>query len=194
MNQIAVRGVHLDHASAGGQRPGCGRPKGLEDRGDAGLVEGRRHRILCIERVGPGPHGNPAALGERNRALSVPGRLGRRFAAGMRELRSHAAPCSRQKRAIRARPSTCASCQMPRSTGEMRPSAVTAIASVSTSPAPPTARLPRCARCQSLEKPSVEEYSHIGETETRLRSVSPRKVSGEKRTDAAFESLIRASL
>ena len=48
----------------------------------------------------------------------------------------------------------CASFQIPRSSGLMRPSGVTPVASVNTRPAPPTARLPRCTRCQSLAKPS----------------------------------------
>src|SRR3954471_17528522 len=63
----------------------------------------------------------------------------------------------------------------------MRPSAVTAVASVITSAAPPTARLPRCTRCQSLAKPSSLEYSHMGETAMRLGRVMPRIVSGENR-------------
>src|SRR5437763_17196805 len=61
----------------------------------------------------------------------------------------------------------------------MRPSAVTADASVRTAPAPPTARLPRWTACQSLANPSRLEYSHIGETTTRLRRVMPRSVRGE---------------
>ena len=36
----------------------------------------------------------------------------------------------------------------------VRPSGLTAVASTITSPAPPTARLPRWTRCQSLGKPS----------------------------------------
>src|SRR5258706_7118270 len=63
----------------------------------------------------------------------------------------------------------------------MRPCAVTAVASVITSPAPPTARDPRCTRCQSWANPSSLEYSHMGETAMRLRRVTPRIVSGEKR-------------
>jgi CheY-like chemotaxis protein len=63
----------------------------------------------------------------------------------------------------------------------MRPAGVTAVASVRTSAAPPTARLPRCTRCQSFEKPSTLEYSHIGETTMRLASVSDRMVKGSKR-------------
>ena len=57
----------------------------------------------------------------------------------------------------------------------------TAAASVKTSAAPPTARLPRCTRCQSEAKPSALEYWHIGETTMRLRSSTSRKRSGEKR-------------
>ena len=75
----------------------------------------------------------------------------------------------------------CSSFQRPRSPGLMRPSGVTALASVITRPAPPTARDPRCTRCQSLAKPSSEEYSHMGETAIRLRKVISRIVKGEKR-------------
>src|SRR5260221_1476287 len=67
----------------------------------------------------------------------------------------------------------------------MRPCAVTAVASVITSPAPPTARDPRCTRCQSWANPSSLEYSHMGETAMRLRRVTPRIVSGEKRLGSA---------
>ncbi len=72
----------------------------------------------------------------------------------------------------------CALLQMPVSAGEMRPSGLTAVASVSTSPAPPTARLPRCTRCQSLGRPSTLEYSHMGDTKMRFRNSTPRIVSG----------------
>src|SRR5438067_2856603 len=70
---------------------------------------------------------------------------------------------------------------MPRSCGLMRPVAVTAVASVNTSAAPPTARLPRCTKCQSLAKPSTLEYSHIGETTIRFASVTPRRFSASNR-------------
>ena len=62
----------------------------------------------------------------------------------------------------------------------MRPSAVTADASVITSAAPPTARDPRCTRCQSDANPSMLEYWHIGDTTTRWGSVRPRLVNGSK--------------
>ena len=75
---------------------------------------------------------------------------------------------------MRARFSMCASFQMPRSAGLMRPSGRTAVASVRTAPAPPTAREPRWTRCQSLAKPSSLEYSHMGETAMRLRKVISR--------------------
>ena len=59
----------------------------------------------------------------------------------------------------------------------MRPSAFTAVASVITMPAPPTARDPRWTRCQSVGTPStVAEYWHIGETKMRLRNSMSRSV------------------
>src|SRR6184192_3374553 len=70
---------------------------------------------------------------------------------------------------------------MPRSSGLMRPSGETAVASVNTSAAPPTARLPRWTKCQSLAKPSTLEYSHIGETMMRLERVRPLRASESKR-------------
>jgi hypothetical protein len=50
----------------------------------------------------------------------------------------------------------------------MRPSGVTPLASTQTIDAPPTARLPRCTKCQSLGMPFSLEYMHIGETKIRL--------------------------
>ena len=58
----------------------------------------------------------------------------------------------------------------------MRPSAVTAVASVKISPAPPTARLPKWTKCQSLANPSTLEYWHMGETAMRFKKVSWRRV------------------
>ena len=52
----------------------------------------------------------------------------------------------------------------------MRPSGSTAVASVISMPAPESARLPRCSRCQSEAQPSCAEYWHIGATMIRLRS------------------------
>jgi len=60
----------------------------------------------------------------------------------------------------------------------MRPSAVTAVASTIIKAVPPTARLPRWTRCQSLAKPSWAEYSHIGDMAIRLRKVTSRIVNG----------------
>src|SRR5580658_2119004 len=63
----------------------------------------------------------------------------------------------------------------------MRPSGEMAQASVKISDAPPTARLPRWTRCQSLAKPSVLEYWHMGETTMRLRSRMSRICNGSNR-------------
>src|ERR1043165_628163 len=56
-----------------------------------------------------------------------------------------------------------------------------------TRPAAPSDILPRCIRCQSFAEPLLELYWHIGDTTTRLGSVGPRIVSGEKRTLAIFD-------
>src|SRR5215472_13930871 len=71
---------------------------------------------------------------------------------------------------------------MPAQRGEIRPCGLTSVISVITSPAQPSDILPRCIRCQSLAEPLSELYWHIGDTTTRLGSVSPRRVIGEKRT------------
>src|SRR6185312_16106037 len=67
---------------------------------------------------------------------------------------------------------TCSSFQMPKHAGVIRPSGVIAVASAVTTAAPPTAREPRCTRCQLLAKPSSDEYWHIGETMMRWGSVT----------------------
>src|SRR5258708_38673502 len=60
----------------------------------------------------------------------------------------------------------------------MRPAASTAVASIISRPAPPTASEPRCSKCHSLALPSSALYWHIGETTMRLASVSSRKAIG----------------
>ena len=62
----------------------------------------------------------------------------------------------------------------------MRPSRVTPVASIITSPAPEIAMLPRCTRCQSVMLPSSAEYWHIGDTATRFGSVMPPSRIGSK--------------
>ena len=56
--------------------------------------------------------------------------------------------------------------------GVIRPVGETQTISVMTSPAPPSALLPRCTRWKSPGTPSVAEYMSIGETMTRLASSS----------------------
>src|SRR5688572_715097 len=90
-------------------------------------------------------------------------------------------PCWSMKCVARASGSKCRSLQTPRSCGEMRPSGVTAAASVKTRPAPPMARLARCTKCQSFAMPSREEYWHIGETPMRLWKVMSRRRSSSNR-------------
>src|SRR6185312_2038125 len=52
----------------------------------------------------------------------------------------------------------------------MRPSAVTAVASIVSSAAPDKARWPRWMTCQSVMQPSMAEYWHIGAMMMRLAS------------------------
>lgn len=84
-------------------------------------------------------------------------------------------------RVMRRQASACSPVQMPVSWGLIRPTALTAVASVITSPAPPTANCPRCTRCQSPGSPSVAEYWHIGDTHTRLGTVTARTLNGSNR-------------
>ena len=56
----------------------------------------------------------------------------------------------------------------------MRASGETQVISANTSPAPPSARAPKCTRWKSPMRPSVAEYIAIGETTMRFLSVRPR--------------------
>src|SRR5580704_9579125 len=69
---------------------------------------------------------------------------------------------------------------MPASAAEILPRSSTALASVNTSPAPPTARLPKCTRCHACGCPSFAEYSHIGETTIRFFNSISRIRNGLK--------------
>lgn len=87
--------------------------------------------------------------------------------------------------------STCASFQSPVSSGEMRPSGETAVASAMTRPAPPAANCARCTWCQSFGMPSSALYWHMGETQRRLRISIPRIVTGVKRVLTSKPSVLR---
>ena len=63
----------------------------------------------------------------------------------------------------------------------IRPSAVTAVASIVSIPAPDSNIWPQWIRCQSVAQPCSAEYWHIGETTIRLRSATPRSVMGSNR-------------
>src|SRR5947209_12293164 len=91
------------------------------------------------------------------------------------------APCSWMKLTIGAKAAACSCDQIPLSQSVMRPSGETPLASTITSPAPPTARLPRCTTCHMFGRPRSDEYWHIGETKTRLRQVTERNVIGSNR-------------
>jgi hypothetical protein len=73
------------------------------------------------------------------------------------------------------------SSQSPTSAQLMRPSGVTAVASMVSSAAPEMASWPRWMRCQSLMHPSWAEYWHIGATTIRLRRFRLRTRIGVNR-------------
>jgi hypothetical protein len=87
------------------------------------------------------------------------------------------------KLTILSRPLIWSSLQRPRSPGVILPSDATLVASEITSPAPPTALLPRCVMCQSPAKPFVEEYWHIGDITILFRRVILLIFNGEKSMD-----------
>jgi hypothetical protein len=65
------------------------------------------------------------------------------------------------------------------------------VASVKTIPVPPAARAPRCWTYQSLPRPSLALYRHIGETTMRLRAVAERKLIGWKSSGVDIRSGIQ---
>ena len=79
---------------------------------------------------------------------------------------------------MRRKASRCASFHRPVQPGVMRPSGETQVISTNTRPAPPTAREPRCTRCQSPGTPSTAEYWSIADTATRFSTVMPRSRNG----------------
>ena len=172
--EIAVRAVQFQPAVARRQRP-LRRRRGTPPPPRRSPRPGQRvRRTLALpERQRARPDRLPAALVVRHLAAAFPGTPGARLAPGVRELHTPGtAPCASMNRLIRASGSICASFHSPASCGVMRPSAVTAVASQITSAAPPTAREPRCTRCQSFACPSPDEYMHIGDTPMRLRRVT----------------------
>ena len=79
---------------------------------------------------------------------------------------------------MRFHATACSSFHNPAQPGVMRPSADTQVISPNTSPAPPSARLPRCTRWKSPGIPSTAEYMAIGDTTMRLGSLMPRSRKG----------------
>ena len=184
VQQVAVRGVQLEQAEAGGERAPRGRANASTTSADLGARQLARHLPAVVE--GQGARARPPAS-----------RLARRAPAGRRARARRWTPCARRarsgcrapRRARRGTPrsarkaSTWRSDQMPESSGLMRPSGTTALASTITAPAPPIARAPRCTRCHSVGTPSCDEYWHIGETQARLRNPTSRRLMGVCRSD-----------
>jgi hypothetical protein len=60
------------------------------------------------------------------------------------------------------------------------------VASTNIKPVPPAALVPRCIRCQSFVKPSVDEYWHIGDMTILFFRVTFLIFKGENSIDIRF--------
>src|SRR6516225_6381911 len=132
--------------------------------------------IVESHRAGPQDRRPPSLLW-RERPSSFPGLAGTRLAPAWASWTPATEPCCSTNAKARCRGSTWRSLHDPKSTGLMRPVAVTAVASQKTAAARPTARLPRCTRCHSVASPSLAEYRHMGETRMRWGSSTLRSRS-----------------
>ncbi len=175
-----MRGVQLDQVEAGRDRPAGRGREGLDDLGDARRADSSARVLAEPGEAQRGTARRAASHRRRRRPGRVPPTgpgstpCGRRARAGC----PARAPWPCRKSTIGAHSACCSSFQMPVSAGEIRPSGTTAVASVSTRPAPPRASDPRCTRCHWSGTPSRAEYWHIGETQTRLRISRSRRRIG----------------
>ena len=175
-------GVNLDDVEPGLIGAQGGSAEGIADGGDTSVVELVWLRIIRSEGNGAWREDvGPATVRGPDDAFATARSPGAGFASGVGELNAGVGALRVQeggdageRRDVLVLPQTKV---LRADTGF----GATAVASVKTSPAPPTARLPRWTRCQSLAKPSSQEYSHIGETTMRLESVTEPICRGEKR-------------
>ena len=89
MQQIAVRGVHLDGVDAEPLGALGRRHEGVAHALQPRRVERQRRRLALLVRDRRGALRPPAAFGERDQLPAVPRRVARCLAAGMRELDHH---------------------------------------------------------------------------------------------------------
>ncbi len=176
VEQVAVGGVDLDDVEAGLDGAHRGGPKPSTTCSISATVSARGR--AGREGLGRRADRLPAALGVGGHLALGPGAGRGGLAPGVGELDRRRGSLAVHEVDDAAPGVALGVVQMPASWGVMRPSGTTAAASVITRPAPPRAKEPRCTRCQSSGRPSTEEYWHIGATQTRLRTVTPRRVIG----------------
>ncbi len=158
-----MRRMNLNHLKPSLQRAPRRIRKSLHNSPDSAFIQLRRHCVFAVERNRARRNRLPAAV-RFLQSLPPPSTERACCPSALRApvASPRTAPWPRKNRVIRASGSMCSSFQIPKSSGLIRPSGNTADASVKTSAAPPTAREPRCTRCQSVAKPSGLEYWHIG--------------------------------
>ena len=149
MREITVRDVQLDQLE-----PGLQRTLRCVDERVLDFLDLRSRKRLGVresfEGYRSGPTGCQPPCSSGDDAVTFPRRIVDALRPACASWIAGTAPCALMNRAIRASGSMCLSSQMPMSSGEIRPRASTAVASTITMPAPPTAREPRCTRCQSF--------------------------------------------
>jgi hypothetical protein len=173
--QVAVRAVQLHHVEAASAAISVARTNSARTRSMSARVMGRGTGLPGSPRERGRAHHRPPALLQRP-VHPLPITLRGALPPRMAELQADLRPASR-----RARSRRCARHAVhvlrrvhPRAAGRDAASGDTHVISVITSPAPPSARAPRCTRWKSLGVPSTALYMSIGETTTRLCSVIPR--------------------
>ena len=182
VQQVAVRGVDLEHLEAGVDRAARGGGEVVDDASIAGGIQrrparrSRRTRSPTARRSASRPRsGAPSRDGPRTATTSTP--CGRRARAGRPRARRARGSPRRSAPTRRAARRSTARCPRARCAPRARPRSPRR----SRCPAPPEANCARCVWCHSCGTPSTALYWHIGATQRRLRAVRPRSVRGENR-------------
>ena len=170
MQQVAVRAVDFDDPESRRDGSPCGRGKGRLDFVNPRAIERDGQGIGFVERKRAGRDYLPSAIFDAEAAASMKRWNAARLAPGVGKLngrnRAHALNEFRNAGQEFDVPIVINS-HIAGSDAALRGNAG---CFDKTSPAPPTARLPRWTRCQSSANPSTEEYWHMGETTIRLRA------------------------
>ena len=163
MQQVAVCGVNLSP-------PGNPRPRPV-----APLPEASNDSVQILH----GHHG-PTDCGENASALGAMASASSALRPGMRQLDGRDRSVFTDETRDAAHGLGLAVVPQPQVLRADPHTGSTAVASTMIKPAPPTARLPKCTKCQSVATPSflLTEYWHIGETHSRFADRNGTELRG----------------